>query len=334
MSAEPLLSVRGLVRHFRQERGWPSRPAWVRAVDGVAFELAAGETLGLVGESGCGKSTVARLVMGLDRPTAGEVRFGGRPVAGLRPVEWRAQRREMQMIFQDPMGALDPRMAIGRQIAEPLEIHGIGDEAGRRRQLHDALAAVGLSAELAARYPHEISGGQQQRVGVARALIVRPRLVVCDEPVSALDVSVQAQVINVLSRLQRELGVAYLFISHDLNVVRHLSHRVAVMYLGQIVELAGREALFERPLHPYTRALITAVPVPDPAVRRKRVLVAGDPPSPIDPPAGCRFHTRCPMAERICRERAPAFAAVAAGHHVACHVVARDAAPASRESAA
>jgi oligopeptide/dipeptide ABC transporter ATP-binding protein len=326
VTGEPLLEVRNLVRHFRQEREKLfAPPAWVHAVDGVSFDIAAAETLALVGESGCGKTTVGRLVLGLDAPTSGAVSFQGRPVHALRPREWRSQRQALQMVFQDPLGALDPRMTVARQIREPLEIHGIGDAAKRSAAVVEMLAAVGLSADLAMRYPHELSGGQQQRVNVARALILNPRLIVCDEPVSALDVSVQAQVVNLFATLQRERGVAYLFISHDLKVVRHLAHRVAVMYLGQIVELATRETLFARPRHPYTRALISAVPVPDPDQRRGRVLVRGDPPSPLDPPPGCRFHTRCPLAEPICREKTPALEALEDGHRVACHVALREA---------
>ncbi len=330
---QPLLQVENLVRHFHREGGgFVSRGERVHAVDGVSFELHAGKTLGLVGESGCGKTSAGRVILGLDQPTSGKVRFEGGSVTGLAPAAWRALRRDMQMIFQDPVGALDPRMTVGRQIMEPLEIHGVGDANGRQRLMREMLDAVGLPEELAERYPHEISGGQQQRVGVARALILKPRLVVCDEPVSALDVSVQAQVINLLARLQREFSVAYLFISHDLKIVRHLSHRVAVMYLGQIVELADRDELFNRPLHPYTQALIAAVPVPDPVLRRKRILLHGDPPSPVNPPAGCRFHTRCPIAERVCREKAPVLEKAFAGHSVACHVALRQVAT-SRDAA-
>ena len=332
--AEPLLRVTNLVRHFRQEReklfGQAGR---VHAVDGVSFDIAAAETLALVGESGCGKTTVGRVVLGLDEPTSGEVSFAGRPVHALRPREWRAQRQALQMVFQDPLGALDPRMPVGRQIREPLEIHRIGTAQSRAEKVAEMLAAVGLGPDLAARYPHELSGGQQQRVNVARALIVNPQLIVCDEPVSALDVSVQAQVVNLFAAIQRERGVAYLFISHDLKVVRHLAHRVAVMYLGQIVEIAPRESLFERPRHPYTRALIAAVPVPDPDQRRSRALVRGDPPSPIDPPFGCRFHTRCPLAEPICAAQTPPLEVIEGEHRVACHVVMREARLAAAKAA-
>jgi peptide/nickel transport system ATP-binding protein len=331
VTGTPLLEVRDLVRHFDQEREKVfAQPLRVRAVDGVSFDIAPGETLALVGESGCGKTTVARLALGLDRPTSGTVHFKGRPVHDLPAPEWRAQRKVMQVVFQDPLSALDPRMRIGDQVREPLSIHAIGTPDERNARVAEMLAAVGLSQELAERYPHELSGGQQQRVNIARALITNPRLVVCDEPVSALDVSVQAQVVNLLARLQHERGVAYLFISHDLKVVRHLAHRVAVMYLGELVEVAPREALFEAPRHPYTRALISAVPVPDPDQRRPRMLVAGDPPSPVNPPSGCRFHPRCPLAEAICREQTPVLQTLAGTHRIACHVElrrARDALP-------
>jgi oligopeptide/dipeptide ABC transporter ATP-binding protein len=333
-AATPLLAVDGLVRHFkvRSERLF-ARPALVRAVDGVSFTVGPSETLGLVGESGCGKTTVGRLALGLERPTAGSVTLEGRRLIDLPPAEWRALRRDAQMVFQDPLGALDPRMPIGRQIAEPLEIHGLAGGGERGERAREMLAAVGLSPEIAARYPHEISGGQQQRTVIARALILKPRFVVCDEPVSALDVSVQAQVVNLLARMQREFEVAYLFISHDLKVVRHISHRVAVMYLGQIVESALREELFSRPLHPYTQALIAAVPVPDPRTRRKRIVLRGDPPSPIRPPPGCRFHTRCPLAGERCRREVPVLRAVAAGHWVSCHLVTGAAAQSAHEPA-
>ena len=323
----PLLQVDKLVRHYRREgAGLLGSAEHVRAVDGVTFELHPARTLGLVGESGCGKTTAGRLVAGLDEPTSGSVRFNGRSMSGLAPAAWRALRRDVQVIFQDAAGALDPRLMLGRQIMEPLAIHGVSDARERERSMRTMLEAVGLPDDIASRYPHEISGGQQQRVVVARALILRPKLVICDEPVSALDVSVQAQVVNLLARLQREFSVAYLFISHDLKVVRHLSHQVAVMYLGEIVEFADRDELFDRPLHPYTQALIAAVPVPDPARRHKRLLLQGDPPSPVNPPAGCRFHTRCPIAEAACREKVPRLESIATGHSVACHVALRQAA--------
>jgi len=320
MSAAPLLEVRNLVRHFALGRGnWFSRAVTVRAVDGVNFSIHAGETLSLVGESGCGKTTTGRLVLGIDRATSGDVLFDGKPLRSTQDAAWRAMRRDIQMVFQDPLGALDPRMTIGRQIAEPLDIHGLGNPAERQTAVQDMLAAVGLSPQMTGRYPHELSGGQQQRVVVARALILKPRLVVCDEPVSALDVSVQAQVVNLLAQLQTKLGLTYLFISHDLKVVRHISHRVAVMYLGQIVELAPRDALFDHPQHPYTQALIAAVPVPEAGRRRPRMLLRGDPPSPISPPAACRFHTRCPRATKLCSSETPPLMELQPQHWVACH---------------
>jgi oligopeptide/dipeptide ABC transporter ATP-binding protein len=326
VTAAPLLEVSDVSRHFRQAReALFGAPGWLHAVDGVSFNLTPGETLALVGESGCGKTTLARIVLGLDAPTSGEVRFEGRAMHTLSPREWRAQRKALQVVFQDPLSALDPRMRIADQVREPLDIHAIGSAGERRTRTREVLTAVGLAHQHGERYPHELSGGQQQRVNIARALIVEPRLIVCDEPVSALDVSVQAQVVNLLARLQRERGVAYLFISHDLKVVRHLAHRVAVMYLGRLVEIAEREMLFEHPRHPYTRALIAAVPVPDPDQRRERAPVQGDPPSPLSPPPGCRFHPRCPLAEPICREVTPMLETVAKGHEVACHVAVREA---------
>ena len=297
------------------------RAARLRAVDDVSFHIDPGETLGLVGESGCGKSTVGKLVLGLERPDAGAIAFEGRSIIAQSAGAWRTMRRRAQMVFQDPLSSLDPRIDLGRQIIEPLQIHGIGDGEGHAQRLAEVLAAVGLAPEIAQRYPHEISGGQQQRVVIARALILAPSLMVCDEPVSALDVSVQAQVVNLLARVQRERAIAYLFISHDLKVVRHISHRVAVMYLGKLVEVASRDDLFRAPLHPYTQALIAAVPIPDPARRGRRIVLQGDPPSPIDPPAGCRFHTRCPHAEAVCREREPVLEALDANRRVACHLV-------------
>jgi oligopeptide/dipeptide ABC transporter ATP-binding protein len=331
-AAAPILEAQGLRRHFiLQRHGLWQRPLRLRAVDDVSFHVDPGETLGLVGESGCGKSTVGRLVLGLEQPDAGTIAFEGRSIVGQSPAEWRAMRRSAQMVFQDPLSSLDPRIELGRQIVEPLQIHGIGDAASHAQRLAQVLAEVGLPHELAQRYPHEVSGGQQQRVVIARALILQPKLMVCDEPVSALDVSVQAQVVNLLARVQREQRIAYLFISHDLKVVRHISHRVAVMYLGKLVEVATRDALFREPLHPYTQALIAAVPIPDPTRRGRRVLLQGDPPSPIDPPAGCRFHTRCPHAQPVCREREPALDPVDGARWVACHLVAK---PARSEAAA
>jgi len=322
MSGTPILQVNGLRRQFiLRQPGLLQKPLRLRAVDDVSFRIQTGETLGLVGESGCGKSTVGRLVLGLERPDAGDIAFEGRSVIGQSAAAWQAMRRRAQMVFQDPLNALDPRIALGKQIIEPLVIHGIGDPASHVQTLRAALESVGLSPEVAQRYPHEISGGQQQRVVIARSLVLEPSLVVCDEPVSALDVSVQAQVVNLLARLQLERNIAYLFISHDLKVVRHISHRVAVMYLGQLVEVADRDSLFREPLHPYTQALIAAVPIPDPARRGRRVLLHGDPPSPIDPPPGCRFHTRCPHAQPICREQVPGLDPAGSGRWVACHLV-------------
>ena len=319
----PLLEVSGLRRHFLLSSGTLKRDRLrVRAVDDVSFAIGAGETLGLVGESGCGKSTVGRLVLGLEQPDAGRIVFEGEQLPQRDDAAWRKLRHRAQMVFQDPLSALDPRLPAGRQIVEPLEIHRIGAANERKERLAQALAAVGLASEAAQRYPHELSGGQLQRVVIARALVLAPRLVVCDEPVSALDVSVQAQVVNLLATLQRKHGIAYLFISHDLKVVRHLSHRIAVMYLGQLVEIADRDPLFREPLHPYTQALIAAVPVPDPRHRGRRTVLRGDPPSPIDPPTGCRFHTRCPLAEQRCRLHAPALREVAERRWVACHLVA------------
>jgi oligopeptide transport system ATP-binding protein len=321
-STAPLLRVQKLVRHFRRRRAHPfDRPDVVRAVDGVDFDIGHGETLSIVGESGCGKTTTGRLVLGIDDPTSGHVHFEGNDVSHLAPKDWRALRPNLQMIFQDPMGALDPRMTADAQIREPLDIHKIGSENERRIKVDEALDAVSLPDIIRMRYPHELSGGQQQRVVIARALILRPKLIVCDEPVSALDVSVQAQVVNLLAELQQKLGISYLFISHDLKVVRYVSHRVAVMYLGEIVEIGDRSTLFDNPLHPYTKALISAIPVPDPDAPKDRIILSGDPPSPIAPPSGCRFHTRCPFAEERCSQIAPELKSIADGRKVACHLV-------------
>jgi oligopeptide transport system ATP-binding protein len=315
---QALLQVEGLVKHFPVRHGLFGRArSAVRAVDGVDFTLAAGETLGVVGESGCGKSTLARLVLRLIEPSAGRIRFAGRELGTLDARALRAQRRAMQIIFQDPYSSLNPRMTVGQTLAEPLMLHGL--HVGRERErVAELLRTVGLAPEHARRYPHEFSGGQRQRIGIARALAVQPQLIVCDEAVSALDVSVQAQVVNLLQDLQQRLALAYIFIAHDLAVVRHIAHRVAVMYLGHIVEIADKRTLFAAPRHPYTQALLSAIPVPEPQAARRRVLVSGDVPSPIAPPPGCRFHTRCPHAQPRCVQETPPLLHEG-GHGVACH---------------
>jgi len=311
---DPLVRVRGLVKHFPVE---DSDDVW-RAVDGVSFEILRGETLGLVGESGCGKSTAGRCLLRLIEPTQGEIQFEGREVTAMGKRELRQLRREMQIIFQDPNASLNPRMKVGDIIAEPLIIHGIGDKQQQRERVAWLLAKVGLDADFMKRYSHEFSGGQLQRIGVARALALNPKLIVADEPVSALDVSVQAQVVNLLQDLQKEFGLTYLFISHGLAVVEHISTRVAVMYLGRIVEIADARELYVRPLHPYTQALLSAIPIPDPKVKRERIILKGDVPTSRNPPSGCRFRTRCPIAIDECARIDPELREISSGHSAAC----------------
>ena len=321
MAQEPLLEVKHLKKYFPIKGGVFSKTiGHVYAVDDVSFALHRGETLGLVGESGCGKSTTGRTILRLIEPTAGEIHFEDQNITELGKSEMRALRREMQIIFQDPYASLNPRMTIGSIIGEPLEIHKIAKGAEKEERVATLLQKVGLRAEDMRKYPHEFSGGQRQRIGIARALALNPKLIICDEPVSALDVSIQAQVLNLLGDLQEEFGLSYLFIAHNLNVVEHISNRVAVMYLGKIVELASDKELYENPQHPYTEALLSAVPIPDPTVKKKRIILEGDVPSPINPPSGCHFHTRCPYKEKICEEVEPVFKDIGGGHWVACHL--------------
>ncbi len=322
---EVLIDVKDLKVYFPIEAGliFQRKIADVKAVDGIAFQILKGETLGLVGESGCGKSTTGRAILQLYRPTEGEVKFGDIELTKLKGGDLRRMRRRMQMIFQDPFASLNPRMSAGAIIGEPLAIHGLAKGKERQERVAELMRVVGLNPYYANRYPHEFSGGQRQRIGVARALAVEPDFIVADEPVSALDVSIQAQIINLLEDLQEEFNLTYLFIAHDLSVVRHISDRVAVMYLGKIMELTGRDELYRNPLHPYTKALLSAVPIPDPAVesKRERIILSGDVPSPMFPPVGCVFHTRCPIAIDVCRQDLPEWREVSPDHWVACHRV-------------
>jgi oligopeptide transport system ATP-binding protein len=318
--AAHLLITRGLVKHYPIRGGvFMKEVAAVQAVDGVDIAVTEGETLGLVGESGCGKSTLGRAILRLEEPTAGEVIFKGENILGYSKARMRALRREMQIIFQDPFSSLNPRKTVAQIVGEPLLIHGVNSRSERDARVAELMGLVGLQREQMRRYPHMFSGGQRQRIGVARALALNPSLVVCDEAVSALDVSIQAQVLNLLKDLQDTFRLTYLFISHDLHVVEHVSDRVAVMYLGKIVEIAASAEIYKRPLHPYTQALLSASPMPDPTLKRRRVLLTGDVPSPINPPPGCRFHTRCPYAEQLCRSSEPQLVDQGGGHRAACH---------------
>jgi peptide/nickel transport system ATP-binding protein/oligopeptide transport system ATP-binding protein len=328
-AADALMTVTGLTKHFPVTRGiiFRHKVGLVRSVDDVSFEVTRGETLGIVGESGCGKTTTARMLVRLIEPTAGQIIFDGRDITHLRPGSMRPLRREVQMIFQDPYSSLNPRHTVGSIVGAPFRLQKVKTEQGTKKSVQELLDLVGLNPEHYNRYPHEFSGGQRQRIGIARTLALRPKLIVADEPVSALDVSIQAQVINLLADLQSELGLTYVIIAHDLSVIRHVANRVAVMYLGNLVELASRNDLYERPRHPYTVALLSAVPLPEPAKRgaegrrerRERIRLAGDVPSPLNPPPACRFHTRCWKAQEVCRTVPPPLNELAPGHHVACH---------------
>jgi len=314
-----LLEVTDLKKHFPVKRGLFSRvQGYVRAVDGISFNIGREETLGLVGESGCGKTTTGRTILRLLEPTAGDVRFEGHSVFAFNKTELRQMRRNMQIVFQDPFGSLNPRMTVGSIVGEPLAVHRVAARRERKERVKELLQKVGLAADAVNRYPHEFSGGQRQRIGIARAIALNPKFVVCDEPVSALDVSIQAQIINLLEELQEDFGLSYLFIAHDLGVVQHVSDRVAVMYLGQIVELGDAEVIYEDPKHPYTVALLSAIPVADPKTKRKRIVLPGDVPSPVNPPGGCRFHTRCKYAKDDCKTEEPKLTDRGGGHFVAC----------------
>ena len=324
IGSDVLVDVRGLKKYFSVTKGviFQTKAGEIKAVDGVSFQIMKGETLGLVGESGCGKTTIGRCILQLYKPTDGQVIFEGQDLTTLKGNEMRPLRRRLQVIFQDPYSSLNPRMTVGNVVEEPLVIHKMGNRKERRERVRELFQVVGLNPYMVDRYPHEFSGGQRQRIGIARALVVTPSFIVCDEPISALDVSIQAQVINLLQELQVQFNLTYLFIAHDLSVVRHISDRVAVMYLGKIVEITDRDRLYQTPLHPYTKALLSAVPIPDPAVeaKRERIILTGDVPSPLNPPSGCSFHPRCPFAMDVCKEVTPQLKDTGDGHTVACHL--------------
>jgi oligopeptide transport system ATP-binding protein len=322
MSEVPLVRVENLTKYFPIKAGILQRKVGdVKAVDGVSFDIWRGETLGMVGESGCGKTTVGRTILRIYHPTSGEIFFDGIPLSSVKNKPLRQMRRRMQMVFQDPYASLNPRLTAGEIVGEPLEIHGLARGAEKQKRVAELFELVGLSREYINRYPHEFSGGQRQRIGLARALALTPDLIICDEPIAALDVSIQAQIVNLMQELQEELNLTYLFIAHDLSMVKHISDRVLVMYVGKVMELAQRDELYESPLHPYTKALLSAVPIPDPEyeMQRKRIILSGDLPSPAQPPPGCRFHTRCPIAEQQCKLTEPPLREVVPNHVVACH---------------
>jgi peptide/nickel transport system ATP-binding protein/oligopeptide transport system ATP-binding protein len=319
--AAELLSVQQLKKYYPITGGVFGRQVGqVKAVDGVTFAVNQGETLGLVGESGCGKSTIGRTILRLIEPTEGDILFEGRSITKLGKADMRQIRRNMQIVFQDPFASLNPRKNVEKILEEPLIVHGIGSAKERKKRIEEMLEVVGLSSYHASRYPHQFSGGQRQRIGIARALMLHPKLIIADEPVSALDVSIQSQVLNLMQDLQRDFGLTYIFIAHDLSVVRHVSDRVGVMYLGRLVELADKDRLYEKPLHPYTQALLSAVPSADPDLKRERIILQGDVPNPAEPPAGCTFHTRCPQVKEVCRSVPPKFRDIGDGQHVACHL--------------
>ncbi len=321
MTVKPLLEVKHLKKYFPIKGGIFGRPVGeVKAVNDVSFEVYEGEVLGIVGESGCGKSTTGKALLRLTEPSDGEVIFEGRDVTKMSSEEMRKMRRDMQMIFQDPYASLNPRHNVGKILGEPLLVHGIGDKKDRAEKVKEILEIVGLSGDHASRYPHQFSGGQRQRIGIARALIVRPKLIVCDEPVSALDVSVQSQILNLMEDLQEEFKLTYIFIAHDLSVVKHISHRIGVMYLGKMVELSSKDNLYREPLHPYTQSLMSAVPEPDPDLKKERIILEGDVPSPSNPPSGCPFHTRCPKVMDMCKTEVPEFREIRDSHFAACHL--------------